>query len=196
MDLMAQLARREEGGAGHHRPRAWRTSRPRNSSSSRSITSRPNRSTSASPCSRRRPPVSTGMGMESKGHDRIDAKTLGDFYMQVAAGQGSERRSGPRTAPVRHRGVQGQLGRAHRRAPVAPPIPGYQPFVTEIDRNGVWPYERRSSSPTCSTRGTLSGNTIEYPGVRRRWRATPAWSPRAVRSRRFTCPNPPGCRTR
>ena len=101
------------------------------------------------------------MGMESKGHDRIEAKTLGDFYMQSLQAKGlsvAQTKNSPFVTEEFKASSDVHTAGSGRTTDT-----GYQPFVTEIDRNGVWPYERPLVISDLFDTGTLSGNTIEYP---------------------------------
>ena len=99
------------------------------------------------------------MGMESKGRDRIEAKTLGDFYMQSLQAKGlsvAQTKNSPFVTEEFKASSDVHTAGSGRTTDT-----GYQPFVTEIDRNGVWPYERPLVIADQFDTGTLSGNTIE-----------------------------------
>ena len=97
---------------------------------------------------------------DGKAAPRPQAKNLGQFYIDCIQAKGltiAQTKNSPFITPEfkantdTHMAGSGSAGT------------GYQPFVTEIDQNGVWPYERPLFLTDLLDSGTLSGNTLEYP---------------------------------
>lgn len=101
------------------------------------------------------------LGLESKGRERIEAKSIGDFYVQSLQAKGltvAQTKNSPfvtdeyKAASDTHTAGTGRTTDT-----------GYQPFLTELDRDGVWPYERPLVIADLFDQGTMTGTTIEYP---------------------------------
>ena len=101
------------------------------------------------------------MGAESKGRERVEAKTLGEFYAKSLQEKGLTVAQ-TKNAPF----VTGEYKAAsdtHTAGSGRTTDTGYQPFLTELDREGVWPYQRPLVIADLFDQGTMAGTTIEYP---------------------------------
>lgn len=101
------------------------------------------------------------MGAESKGRERVEAKTLGEFYVKSLQEKGLSVAQ-TKNAPF----VTGEYKAAsdtHTAGSGRTTDTGYQPFLTELDREGVWPYKRPLVIADLFDQGTMAGTTIEYP---------------------------------
>lgn len=116
----------------------------------------------------------------------VEAKTLGDFYVQSLQEKGLSvlaTKGGLFSTPEFKANTDTHVAGGD----------GYAPFLTQTDQNGVWPYERPLVIADLFAAGTMSGTTIKYP-VYGSLEAMPPPSPRAARSRssifrtRLGCP--------
>lgn len=95
-------------------------------------------------------------GTSKTEHKTAEAKTLGDFYVKSLQEKGLSvlaTKGGMFTTPEYKANTDTHASGGS----------GYAPFLTDTDRNGVWPYERPLVIADLFASGTMSGTTIKYP---------------------------------
>lgn len=95
-------------------------------------------------------------GTSKTEHKGVEAKTLGDFYVKSLQEKGLSvlaTKGGMFTTPEYKANTDTHASGGS----------GYAPFLTDTDRNGVWPYERPLVIADLFASGTMSGTTIKYP---------------------------------
>lgn len=97
-------------------------------------------------------------GQKERKGETAQAKTLGDYYVQQLQEKGltvSQTKSARFMTPDFK-----AAGDTHLTGGSAG---GYGPMVVDIDKNGVFPYERPLSVSALFGQGTVSGSAIKYP---------------------------------